>query len=83
MNTPSLFDKIKKMKTEWDEKWQEKVAQIQKQIDEIFETFKKKLTKQLGKIGLSLTYVNLSGADAKTRNAGSIMQGSTTEKDTQ
>jgi len=74
MNTPGLFDKIKKKKTEWDEKRQEKkVAQIQKQIDESFETFKKKLAKQLGKLGLSLTYVGLSGVDAKTRNAGSII----------
>jgi len=74
INTPGLFDKIKKKKTEWDEKRQEKkVAQIQKQIDESFETFKKKLAKQLGKLGLSLTYVNLSGADAKARNAGSII----------
>jgi hypothetical protein len=73
MNTPGLFDKIKK-KTEWDEKRQEKkVAQIQKQIDESFETFKKKLAKQLGKLGLSLQYVGLSGTDAKARKAGSII----------
>jgi len=73
MNTPGLFDKIKK-KTEWDDKRQEKkVAQIQKQIDESFETFKKKLAKQLGKLGLSLQYVGLSGTDAKARKAGSII----------
>jgi len=74
VTTPGLFDKIKKKKTEWDEKRQEKkVAQIQKQIDESFETLKKKLAKQLGKLGLSLAYVGLSGADAKARNAGSII----------
>jgi hypothetical protein len=71
---PSIFGRIKKKKAEWDKKKEEtKVAQIQKQIDENSEKFKENLGKQLGKLGLSLTYVSLTGADAKVRNAGSII----------
>jgi hypothetical protein len=69
-----IFGKIKEKKGEWDKKREEqKVDQIQKMIDKGFEDFKKNLGKQLGKMGLSLAYSGLSGADARARIGGTLI----------
>lgn len=69
-----IFGKIKEKKEEWDKKREEgKVVQIQKEMDKAFEDFKKNLDKQLGKMGLSLGYAGLSGADARARQGGTLI----------
>jgi len=74
MIMPGIFGKLKEKKSEWDKKREEeKVNQTQKMIDKGFEDFKKDLGKQLGKLGLSLTYTGLSGADARARKGGTLI----------
>jgi len=74
MMMSGIFGKLKEKKSEWDKKREEqKVDQIQKMIDKGFEDFKKDLGKQLGKLGLSLAYAGLSGADARARNGGTLI----------
>lgn len=75
MNTLSgIFGKLKEKKGEWDKKREEgKVDQIQKQMDKALEDFKKNLGKQLEKMGLSLPYADLSGADARARRGGALI----------
>jgi hypothetical protein len=69
-----IFGKLKEKKGEWDKKREEgKVEQIQKQMDSAFDDFKKHLGKQLGKLGLSLTYASLSGANAQARVGGVLI----------
>ena len=69
-----IFGKIKEKKEEWDKKREEgKVVQIQKEMDKAFEDFKKNLDKKLGKMGLSLAYAGLSGANAKARQGGTLI----------
>ena len=69
-----IFGKIKEKKGEWDKKREEgKVVHIQKEIDKAFEDFKKNLDKKLGKMGLSLAYAGLSGANAKARQGGTLI----------
>jgi len=69
-----IFGKIKEKKEDWDKKRQEeKVVQIQKQLDKAFEDFKKNLDKKLGKMGLSLAYAGLSGANAALRQGGTLI----------
>ena len=69
-----IFGKIKEKKEEWDKNREEgKVSQIQTQMNKAFEDFKKNLEKKLGKIGLSLAYAGLSGANAKARQGGALI----------
>jgi hypothetical protein len=69
-----IFGKLREKKGEWDKKREEgKVEQIQKQMDKALEDFKKDLGKQLGKMGLSLAYAGLSGADAQARKGGALI----------
>jgi len=69
-----IFDKVKEKKAEFDRKQQEgKVKDIQSQIDKRSADFKKELEKGLRKMGLSLSYVDLWGANALQRNAGTIV----------
>jgi len=69
-----IFDKIKEKKAGWDRSIEEKkVADIQKQIDNLLKDFKKSFEKKIGKMGLSISYLTLSGADARQRNAGVII----------
>jgi hypothetical protein len=74
MMMSGIFGKLKEKKSEWDKKREEeKVNQTQKMIDKGFEDFKKSLGKQLGKLGLSLAYAGLSGADAGVRKGGTLI----------
>jgi len=74
MMMSGIFGKLKEKKSEWDKKREEqKVNQIQEMIDKGFEDFKKDLGKHLGKLGLSLAYAGLSGADARARNGGALI----------
>jgi hypothetical protein len=69
-----IFGKIKEKKGEWDKKREDsKVAQIQKMMDKALDSFRKNLGKGLGKLGCSLSYTGLSGADAKARMGGSMI----------
>lgn len=71
---PGIFDKVKEKKAEFDRKQQEgKVKDIQNQIDKRSADFKKDLEKGLRKMGLSPSYVDLWGANALQRNAGTIV----------
>ena len=70
-----FLGKLKEKKGEWDQKQEEnKVADIQRQIDKIFSEFKSDFAKQLGKLGLSLGYSRLMGVNAKAREGGSIVK---------
>jgi hypothetical protein len=74
MMMSGIFGKLKEKKSDWDKKREEqKVNQIQKMINKGFEDFKKDLGKQLRKLGLSLAYTGLSGADAIARNGGTLI----------
>lgn len=67
-----FLGKLKEKKGEWDQKQEEnKVADIQRQIDKIFSEFKSDFGKQLGKLGLSPGYSRLMGVNAKGREAPS------------
>jgi len=69
-----FLGKLKEKKGEWDQKQEEnKVADIQRQIDKIFREFKSDFAKQLGKLGLSPGYSRLIGVNAKAREGGSIV----------
>jgi len=69
-----IFGKIKEKKEEWDKSREEgKVSQIQMLMNKAFEDFKKNLEKKLGKMGLSLAYAGLSGANAKARQGGTLI----------
>ena len=69
-----FLGKLKEKKGEWDQKQEEnKVADIQRQIDKIFSEFKSDFAKQLGKLGLSPGYSRLMGVNAKAREGGSIV----------
>jgi hypothetical protein len=69
-----FLGKLKEKKGEWDQKQEEnKVADIQRQIDNLFREFEKDFAKQLGKMGLSPGYSRLMGVNAKAREGGSIV----------
>ena len=61
---------LKDKKSEWEDK---KVNKIQNMIDQKFGDFKKGLEKQLGKLGLSLTYAGISGSNARARTGGTLI----------
>jgi len=69
-----IFKKMKEKKAEIDKRAEEaKVGDILRQIDSRFKDFKKYFENQLGKKGLSFSYLALSGADARQRNPGAII----------
>lgn len=71
---PGVFDKIKGKKTAWDRKQEDrKIGEIQRGIDKLFQDFKKTFEKQLGKMGLPISYLALTAAGAEKRNAGFIV----------